>query len=62
MHQRIPIGSLFNYVTVNSVVLKFRIFRESYIFANLRSLRRFAKIKPSRNGEITLPFTDVHSL
>ena len=35
---------------------KFGNFHECFIFAKLRS---FVKIKPLRNGEITLSFTDV---
>ena len=35
-------------------------FREGFIFAKLRIMRSFAKMKPSRNGEINMLFTDIN--
>ena len=38
---------------------KFRNFLQVFYFCETLQLRSLAKIKPSRNGEISLPFTDV---
>ena len=38
------------------IYCEFGIFREGFIFAHMRS---FVKIKSSRIGEITKPFTDI---
>ena len=40
------------------IFAKLRIPREGYIFAKLR-MRSFVKIKPWRNGEITLSVADI---
>ena len=37
---------------------KFRNVRKGFIFVELR-MQSFVNLKSSRNGEITLPFTDV---
>ena len=43
------------------IYCKFGNFREGFIFAKLRIMRSFVKIESSRNGEITLSFTEkVH--
>ena len=44
---------------VNNTYCKFRNFREGFYFRETSHMRSFVKIGPSRNGEITMSFTDV---
>ena len=50
------VKSIWRTTSRSSKYCKFRTFRESFIFSNLRI---FVEIKASRNGNITLSFTDV---
>ena len=46
-----------SFLSLKTIYRKFGNFREGFIFA--KKMRNFKKINPSRNGEITLLFTDV---